>query len=82
MCSEQTSNDNIGQRVSFLYSAWSALLDESMKGEGELPQGADQGVHYLMRFQTQYTCNLPNAERHLTFGREAAKLVLATPAKE
>ncbi|KAG5542649.1 hypothetical protein RHGRI_015702 [Rhododendron griersonianum] len=29
-------------QVSFLYSAWSALLDESTKGEGELPQGADQ----------------------------------------
>ncbi|KAG5532948.1 hypothetical protein RHGRI_027260 [Rhododendron griersonianum] len=42
MCSEQTSDDNIDERVSFLYSAWSALLDESTKGEGELPQGADQ----------------------------------------
>ncbi|KAG5536106.1 hypothetical protein RHGRI_023780 [Rhododendron griersonianum] len=42
MYSQQTSEDNIDERVSFLYSAWSALLDESMKGEGELPQGADQ----------------------------------------
>ncbi|KAG5532940.1 hypothetical protein RHGRI_027252 [Rhododendron griersonianum] len=35
---------NIDQeKVSFLYSAWSALLNESMKGEGDqLPQGADQ----------------------------------------
>ncbi|XP_058183306.1 uncharacterized protein LOC131301147 [Rhododendron vialii] len=41
-----------------------------------------QAVRYLMRFQTEYTCNLLNAERHATFGREAAKLVLATPAKE
>ncbi|KAG5532946.1 hypothetical protein RHGRI_027258 [Rhododendron griersonianum] len=42
MYSQQTSEDNIDERVSFLYSAWSALLDESTKGEGELPQGADQ----------------------------------------
>ncbi|KAE9451243.1 hypothetical protein C3L33_16879, partial [Rhododendron williamsianum] len=41
-----------------------------------------QGVRYLMRFQTEYTCNLLNAERHSAFGREAAKLVLATTAKE
>ncbi|KAF7132240.1 hypothetical protein RHSIM_Rhsim09G0136500 [Rhododendron simsii] len=148
MCSEQTSDNNIGERVSFLYSAWSALLDESTKGEGELPQRAEQvrrsnnvpkaphlencklseqlnkkldkrvangrfppwtlskgllstypsstaserlksngayppwGVRYLMRFQTKYTCNLLNTDRHLAFGREAAKLVLATPAKE
>ncbi|KAG5532939.1 hypothetical protein RHGRI_027251 [Rhododendron griersonianum] len=35
---------NIDQeKVSFLYSAWSALLNESMKGEGDQsPQGADQ----------------------------------------
>ncbi|KAI8530611.1 hypothetical protein RHMOL_Rhmol11G0072800 [Rhododendron molle] len=39
---QQISEDNIDERVSFLYSAWSALLDESTKGEGELPQGADQ----------------------------------------
>ncbi|KAI8523848.1 hypothetical protein RHMOL_Rhmol13G0104200 [Rhododendron molle] len=39
---QQTSEDNIDERVSFLYSAWSALLDESTKGEGELLQGADQ----------------------------------------
>ncbi|KAF7132042.1 hypothetical protein RHSIM_Rhsim09G0136100 [Rhododendron simsii] len=145
MYSQQTSKDSVDERVSFLYSAWSALLDESTKGEGELPQGADQvrnvpkaphledcklsaqlnkkldkrvenesfppwnlwkglldtypsstagerlksngayppwGLRYLMRFQTEYTCNLLNAERHSAFGREAAKLVLATPAKE
>ncbi|XP_058183319.1 uncharacterized protein LOC131301157 [Rhododendron vialii] len=41
-----------------------------------------QAVRYLMRFQTEYTCNLLNAERHAAFGREAAKLVLATPVKE
>ncbi|XP_058183275.1 uncharacterized protein LOC131301127 isoform X1 [Rhododendron vialii] len=42
MYSQQTSEDSVDERVSFLYSAWSALLDESTKGEGELPQGADQ----------------------------------------
>ncbi|XP_058183272.1 uncharacterized protein LOC131301125 isoform X2 [Rhododendron vialii] len=42
-----------------------------------------QGLRYLMRFQTEYTCNLLNAERHAAFGREAAKMVvLATPAKK
>lgn len=41
-----------------------------------------QAVRYLMRFQTEYTCNLLNAERHAAFGWEAAKLVLATPATE
>ncbi|THG12446.1 hypothetical protein TEA_027470 [Camellia sinensis var. sinensis] len=37
-----------------------------------------QAVRYLMRFQTEYTCNLLNAARHAAFGWEAAKLVLAT----
>lgn len=37
-----------------------------------------QAVRYLMRFQTEYTCNLLNAARHAAFGQEAAKLVLAT----
>ncbi|KAI8539522.1 hypothetical protein RHMOL_Rhmol09G0189400 [Rhododendron molle] len=41
-----------------------------------------QAVRYLMRFQTEYTCNLLNTERHAAFGWEAAKLVLATPSKE
>ncbi|KAH7839955.1 hypothetical protein Vadar_010642 [Vaccinium darrowii] len=41
-----------------------------------------QAARYLMRFQTEYTCNLLNAERHAAFGREAAKLVLATTGKE
>ncbi|KAI8539529.1 hypothetical protein RHMOL_Rhmol09G0189900 [Rhododendron molle] len=164
------SNINDQEKVSFLYSAWSALLNESMKGESDqLPQGADQvrnvpkaphlencklsaqvnkkldkrvenesfppwtlwkglldtypsseprkiwgdpwsymqptadidgkliashrnmdtrwwraqGLRYLMRFKTEYTCNLLNAERHAAFGREAAKMVvLATPAKK
>ncbi|KAF7131874.1 hypothetical protein RHSIM_Rhsim09G0136400 [Rhododendron simsii] len=147
MYSQQTSDESVDERVSFLYSAWSALLDESTNSEGELPQGADQvkrsnnnvpkaphledcklsaqlnkkldkrvenerfppwtlwkglldrsstaseqlkcngayppwALRYLMRFQTEYTCNLLNVERHSAFGREAAKLVLATPAKE
>ncbi|XAR64891.1 Glycoprotein 6-alpha-L-fucosyltransferase [Bertholletia excelsa] len=38
-----------------------------------------QAVRYLMRFQTEYTCNLLNVARHSAFGWEAAKLVLATP---
>ncbi|KAE9451240.1 hypothetical protein C3L33_16876, partial [Rhododendron williamsianum] len=41
-----------------------------------------QAVRYLMRFQTDYTCDLLNAERHAAFGREAAKVVLATPTNE
>ncbi|XP_010549668.1 PREDICTED: uncharacterized protein LOC104820771 isoform X2 [Tarenaya hassleriana] len=36
-----------------------------------------QAVRYLMRFQTEYTCGLMNAERHSAFGFEAAKLVLS-----
>ncbi|KAG5532947.1 hypothetical protein RHGRI_027259 [Rhododendron griersonianum] len=36
----QTSDDNLDERVSFLYSAWSALLDESMKRKGKSPRGA------------------------------------------
>ncbi|KAL3750423.1 hypothetical protein ACJRO7_011428 [Eucalyptus globulus] len=35
-----------------------------------------QGVRYLMRFQTKYTCGLMNAARHAAFGAEAAKIVL------
>ncbi|KAL9253242.1 hypothetical protein AKJ16_DCAP21350 [Drosera capensis] len=36
-----------------------------------------QAVRYLMRFQTEYTCQLMNAARHAAFGKEAAKMVLA-----
>ncbi|KAF7133320.1 hypothetical protein RHSIM_Rhsim09G0136200 [Rhododendron simsii] len=149
MYSQLTSDSNIDERASFLYSTWTALLDESMKRKGrKLPRGvkgrrskinvpkaphlencklSEQlnkkldkrvangsfppwtlwkghldtypsstsserlksdgayppwGVRYLMRFQTEYTCNLLNAERHSAFGRQAAKLVLATPNKE
>ncbi|XP_030460720.1 uncharacterized protein LOC115681009 [Syzygium oleosum] len=35
-----------------------------------------QGVRYLMRFQTEYTCGLMNTARHAAFGAEAAKIVL------
>ncbi|XP_059665719.1 uncharacterized protein LOC132311694 [Cornus florida] len=38
-----------------------------------------QAVRYLMRFQTEYTCNLLNVARHAAFGWEAAKMVLANP---
>ncbi|XP_052184826.1 uncharacterized protein LOC127796628 [Diospyros lotus] len=41
-----------------------------------------QAVRYLMRFQTEYTCNLLNAARHAAFGWEAAKMVLATRVKD
>ncbi|XP_020551153.1 uncharacterized protein LOC105166568 isoform X1 [Sesamum indicum] len=37
-----------------------------------------QAVRYLMRFQSKYTCNLMNIERHTAFGREAAAMVLAS----
>ncbi|GMH07828.1 hypothetical protein Nepgr_009668 [Nepenthes gracilis] len=37
-----------------------------------------QGIRYLMRFQTEYTCQLMNAARHAAFGREAAEMVLAS----
>ncbi|XP_010321972.2 uncharacterized protein [Solanum lycopersicum] len=35
-----------------------------------------QAVRYLMRFQTEYTCNLLNHARHAAFGWEAAQMVL------
>ncbi|XWS58418.1 hypothetical protein CRYUN_Cryun08bG0032300 [Craigia yunnanensis] len=41
-----------------------------------------QAVRYLMRFQTEYTCGLMNIARHAAFGKEAAKLVLASIDKE
>ncbi|XP_058183308.1 uncharacterized protein LOC131301149 [Rhododendron vialii] len=40
MHSQLTFYSKIDARVSFLYSAWSASVNESMKGEGELLQGA------------------------------------------
>lgn len=38
-----------------------------------------QGLRYLMRFQTDYTCRLLNVARHSAFGHEVAKMVLETP---
>ncbi|KAK6145312.1 hypothetical protein DH2020_022132 [Rehmannia glutinosa] len=37
-----------------------------------------QAIRYLMRFQTEYTCNIMNIARHTAFGWEAAKMVLAS----
>ncbi|KAK4403933.1 hypothetical protein Sango_0761900 [Sesamum angolense] len=37
-----------------------------------------QAVRYLMRFQSEYTCNLMNIARHTAFGREAAEMVLTS----
>ncbi|GAB4855346.1 hypothetical protein Ancab_023967 [Ancistrocladus abbreviatus] len=37
-----------------------------------------QAVRYLMRFQTEYTCQLMNVARHAAFGREAAEMVLTS----
>ncbi|GAA0152015.1 glycosyltransferase [Lithospermum erythrorhizon] len=37
-----------------------------------------QAVRYLMRFRSEYTCNLLNIARHEAFGQEAARLVLST----
>ncbi|XP_020112815.1 uncharacterized protein LOC109727219 isoform X2 [Ananas comosus] len=37
-----------------------------------------QAIRYLMRFQTEYTCNLLNVARHQAFGLEAAKLVFSS----
>lgn len=41
-----------------------------------------QAVRYLMRFQTEYMCDLLNVERHVAFGKEAAKIVLPSLDKE
>ncbi|XP_072995991.1 uncharacterized protein [Typha latifolia] len=35
-----------------------------------------QAIRYLMRFQTEYTCNLLNEARHAAFGLQSAKLVI------
>lgn len=40
-----------------------------------------QAIRYLMRFKSEYTCNLLNIARHEAFGLEAAKLVLSSPAE-
>ncbi|XP_043692133.1 uncharacterized protein LOC122642658 isoform X2 [Telopea speciosissima] len=37
-----------------------------------------QAVRYLMRFQSEYTCDLMNVARHTAFGLQAAKMVLAS----
>lgn len=37
-----------------------------------------QAVRYLMRFQTQYMCELMNIARHAAFGKEAAKMAVAS----
>lgn len=41
-----------------------------------------QALRYLMRFQSEYMCNLLNVARHEAFGLEAAKMVLATPTAD
>ncbi|XP_044498640.1 uncharacterized protein LOC123220475 [Mangifera indica] len=41
-----------------------------------------QAVRYLMRFQSDYMCVLMNDARHAAFGKEAAKVVLASLPKE
>ncbi|XP_044472785.1 uncharacterized protein LOC123201347 isoform X2 [Mangifera indica] len=41
-----------------------------------------QAVRYLMRFQTDYMCGLMNDARHAAFGKEAAKMVLASLPRE
>ncbi|XP_061340458.1 uncharacterized protein LOC133286952 isoform X2 [Gastrolobium bilobum] len=41
-----------------------------------------QAVRYLMRFPTEYTCNLLNEARHAAFGKIAAKMVLKSLAGE
>ncbi|KAI3973022.1 hypothetical protein MKX01_019680 [Papaver californicum] len=35
-----------------------------------------QAIRYLMRFQTDYTCDLLNVARHTAFGLQAAEMVL------
>ncbi|KAI4350093.1 hypothetical protein L6164_010614 [Bauhinia variegata] len=40
-----------------------------------------QAVRYLMRFPTEYTCNLLNEARHAAFGKLAAQVVLQTLAE-
>lgn len=40
-----------------------------------------QAVRYLMRYQSEYTCNIMNVARHTAFGWEAAKMVLASSSQ-
>ncbi|XP_042512976.1 uncharacterized protein LOC122087916 isoform X1 [Macadamia integrifolia] len=40
-----------------------------------------QALRYLMRFQSEYTCNLMNVARHTAFGLQAAKMVPASLVK-
>jgi hypothetical protein len=37
-----------------------------------------QAIRYLMRFQTEYTCGLMNEAWHAAFGKNAARIVLAS----
>ncbi|KAL8159668.1 hypothetical protein V2J09_001205 [Rumex salicifolius] len=41
-----------------------------------------QAVRYLMRFPSEYTCQLMNSARHAAFGKEAAERVLASNGGE
>ncbi|XP_031278015.1 uncharacterized protein LOC116136450 isoform X1 [Pistacia vera] len=41
-----------------------------------------QAVRYLMRFHSDYMCGLMNDARHAAFGKEAAKMVLASLPRE
>ncbi|KAJ8535487.1 hypothetical protein K7X08_023207 [Anisodus acutangulus] len=41
-----------------------------------------QAVRYLMRFQTEYTCDLLNHARHAAFGWEAARMVLESQVSD
>ncbi|XP_031277999.1 uncharacterized protein LOC116136433 [Pistacia vera] len=41
-----------------------------------------QAVRYLMRYKSDYMCGLMNDARHAAFGKEAAKMVLASLPRE
>ncbi|KAI3470690.1 hypothetical protein Pfo_027353 [Paulownia fortunei] len=41
-----------------------------------------QAIRYLMRFQSEYTCNIMNIARHTAFGWEAAEMVLASSSED
>ncbi|KAL8518255.1 hypothetical protein ACS0TY_009572 [Phlomoides rotata] len=41
-----------------------------------------QAIRYLMRFQSEYTCNIMNIARHQAFGMEAAKMVLESSSDD
>ncbi|KAI8539525.1 hypothetical protein RHMOL_Rhmol09G0189600 [Rhododendron molle] len=85
-----TLSNVLQQRLGYLssnreYTHQCSLRNEKSKTYLELLYWLNifrqSAVRYLMRFQTEYTCNLLNAECHAAFGREAAKLVLATPVQ-